>query len=382
MRVGINTLFYIPKEVGGSETYLRQTLCAIAETNQNVEIVLFTNIENHASLRADTKGYPQVSLHKLNLRATNRFSRILSEQFILPFRIKQEGIDVLWSPGYTPCCASPCPQVTSILDMQYKSHPEDLSWLARVTTDILIKAACRCSSQLITISDFSSSEIVQHCKVNPAKITVTHLAADPQFSVPATKQDIRRARTKVGLGEQDVFILAIANSYPHKNLHTLVRGLNCVEKELPHRLLLLGKSRRGEPELAQACSEARDPGRILRAEGLDEEALIALMQSADLVVFPSLYEGFGLPVLESMMAGTPVITTRRASLTEVGGEHAIYVDEPCSPNDFARAMTKTLASGTKDDEKTIAAARAWANRFTWDRTAKMTLEVLRKAVLC
>ena len=354
MRVGVNTLFYIPGEVGGSETYLRKTLCAIANNYPDIEIVLFTNIENDATLRADARHYPHISFHQIDVRATNRYSRIIHEQFALPLGVRREHIDVLWSPGYTPCCACPCPQVTSILDMQYKSHPEDLSWLARVTTDILIKAACRCSSQLITISDFSSSKIVKHCKVNPAKITVTHLAADPQFSTPATHESIKNARLTVGLGEQDTFILSIANSYPHKNLHTLVRGFNLAGKEFSHRLLLLGKPRLGEPELEKACSEAEDRGRILRSEGLDEEALMALMQSADLVVFPSLYEGFGLPVLESMMAGTPVITTRRASLTEVGGEHAIYVDEPCSPNNFARAMTKTLASGTKDDEKTIA----------------------------
>jgi glycosyltransferase involved in cell wall biosynthesis len=379
MRVGVNTLFYIPGEVGGSETYLRKTLCAIANNYPDLEIVLFTNIENDATLRADARHYPHISFHQIDVRATNRYSRILHEQFALPLGVRREHIDVLWSPGYTPCCACPCPQVTSILDMQYKSHPEDLSWLARITTNILVKAACRYSSTLITISEFSKFEIARYCRAEPTKITVTPLAVDPQFAKPASPEDIEDARLVMGLEDSTPFILSIANSYPHKNLHTLVRAFNTLTKTVPHRLILVGKPRLGEPELAEACSEANDCGRILRIDRVEETVLTTLLQTADLFVFPSLYEGFGLPVLEAMMAGTQVITTRRASLPEVGGEYATYVEEPCSPTDFAAAIDKALTRDTSRAEQRTASARDWATGFRWDSTAAKTVDVLRKA---
>ena len=141
MRIGVNTLFYIPGEVGGSETYLRQTLRAMVEARPDVEIVLFTNIENDETLRKDMAGQKQVSFAKMNLRAMNRYARIIREQVELPGMVRKAGVDVLWSPGYTACLTTNCPQVVTIHDMQFRNHAEDMNWKEWLATAFLVTAS-------------------------------------------------------------------------------------------------------------------------------------------------------------------------------------------------------------------------------------------------
>lgn len=379
MRIGINTLFYIPAEVGGSETYLRETLKAMARDRAGPFLVLFTNRENDAVLRDDLAGCDRVEFRRLHLRATNRWARIAREQLDLPMRVRRAGIDVLWSPGYTPCCAAPCPQVTSILDMQYKTHPEDLTWLARVVTDVLVKAAVRCSRRLITISEFSASEITRHCSVRPGQVVVTPLAVDADFGAAVDRRTRTAARDTVGLGDQAPFLLCVANSYPHKNLDTLVDGFGRLIDDLPHDLVIVGKPRFGELRLRNALARLPDARRVHRVDALERSLLIALFQTADVFVFPSLYEGFGLPVLEAMSAGTPVVTTRHASLPEVGGEHAFFVD-PVTPEVIADAIRSVMSISPSERCDRRNAAREWASRFTWSETAEQTKQAFRRVL--
>ncbi|NCD23803.1 MAG: hypothetical protein EOL90_12830, partial [Spartobacteria bacterium] len=117
LRLGVNALFYLPGEVGGSETYLRETLRALARRPDRPDLVLFTNAENDRVLRAE---FPAAEAVPSGIAATNRFARILAEQFQLPQLVRRARPDVLWSPGYTAPARAACPQVVSVLDMQYK----------------------------------------------------------------------------------------------------------------------------------------------------------------------------------------------------------------------------------------------------------------------
>lgn len=365
LRLGVNALFYLPGEVGGSETYLLETLRALSRMERGPDLVLFSNAENDARLRAEFSGAEVV---ESGIAATNRFSRILAEQFRLSRLVKRAGVTVLWSPGYTAPAFCSCPQVVSILDMQYKRFPQDVSWRAARTMDVLYPTAARRSDAVVAISEFAKSEIVRFLGVPPEKVTATLLAADPVFASPAgpPPEAVRGAP----------YLLCVAHTYPHKNVAMLVRAFHRIAGNIPHRLVLVGKARFGEPEVAVALKEL-PPGRVIRFHGVARTQLVALYQNADWFVFPSLYEGFGLPVLEAMCAGVPVLTTREASIPEVGGETVRYADG-CDEAAFAAELQAAVGLPAVEKARQVVQAKNRAKGFTWDASADKLWYVLKQ----
>jgi len=358
VKIGVNTLFYIPGQVGGSETYLLEILQAWKHGGADAEVVLFTNRENH-TLLSDRFAGEGWACRLCDFAAENRVVRIVREQVELPRRVKRSGVDVLWSPGYTAPFISVCPQVVSILDMQYKRFPEDLGVVGRWTTEVLVQAAARRAAHLLTISAFSREEIVRFTPASPERITVTPLAADSAFGNPVAGD----------VPVPEPFLLCVANSYPHKNVDQLVRAFGRVMDRIPHSLVLVGHARLGEASVAAAVSEVLDPDRVLRLSGLSREELIRLYQRAEVFVFPSKYEGFGLPVLEALTAGTPVLTTCCGSLPEVGGEMVATFDPAADSNlEAALLALPSLPDGVGEH----------LSSFTWANTARDTLECLKR----
>ena len=365
LRLGVNTLFFLPGEVGGSETYLIETLRALERRPDAPELVLFTNAENHARLGAE---FPTAERVAVGVRAVWRPGRILAEQARLPRQAWRARVDVLWSPGYTAPLVCACPQVVTILDMQYKRFPQDVSWLAARAMDVLYPAAARRSDAVVAISEFAKAEAVRFTGIAAEKVTVTPLAADPAFGVPAgpPPEAVRGVP----------YLLCVANTYPHKNVDGLVRAFNRLAGVIPHRLVLVGQARFGEPEVVAALKES-PPGRVVRYHDLRRRDLIALYQGADGFVFPSLYEGFGLPVLEAMTAGTPVLTTREASIPEVGGDAVRYADGR-DEEAFAAALRETAERTPAEREGQAAAAKERARGFTWEASAGQLWYLLKR----
>ncbi len=378
MRIGVNTLFLIPGEVGGTETYLRQTLLAIAKHFPGVELVLFTNKENDSVLRKDLAKFKQTEFVQLDFKASNRYARIIREQLELPFKVRKSGVDVLWSAGYTAPFFSVCPQAVTIHDMQYKRHPEDLSFLARCVSDVLIRMACwRCDS-VIAVSQFTKDEIIEFTSIQQNQVSVIHLGVGPFFEKKLQDKEVRSVLKEL-LPWEAPYILCVSNTYPHKNVHMLVDAFSQVMDVIPHNLVLVGKPRLGEKTLQISLEKAGSSLRIHRFDGLPLAKVRALYNGADLFVLPSVYEGFGLPILESMMAEVPVITTRKASIPEVAGKYAQYV-EPLSSEQLA----KTIIDVTKWDDKFrshwIKDAKCWALKFSWEKTAEKTMDALKAIV--
>lgn len=376
MRIGVNALFLIPGEVGGSETYLLETLSALAALEAPHEWVIFASREGAPALEQCGAGRTRFRVVDLGIRASNRVQRIMAEQSLLPYHARRAGIEVLWSPGYTAPFFTRCPQVVSILDMQYKSHPEDLTRVARWTTHVLVQAAARHAKRLIAISEFSRDELVRHAGVPRERVTVTHLGVNPHFFTPVEAETMASLRHRLGI-PAGPYVLCVANSYPHKNVHHAVEILTALAPEFPHRLVLVGRPRLGEARLQQALSAA-PAGRVLRLQRVEHHDLVALYHGCEAFVFPSLYEGFGLPVLEALAAGVPVLTTRGGSLPEVGGSHVRYV-EGNDVDHSANALRELLCMSPKEKELRRENGRSWARRFTWKETARLTLEAVEDA---
>jgi len=297
--------------------------------------------------------------------------RIIREQIELPVRGKLAHLDLLWSPGYTAPFICSCPQVVTIHDMQYKRYPEDLRFVPRLVTDIVVRISAWRSSAVITDSAFSKSEIVRYTPSPPESVHVINLGVDRAFEERPLEEAIRKNIMHIIAAKQG-YLLCVANSYPHKNVHSLVKGFGRILSTIPHHLVIVGRPGLGENSLQEALETFPEPERISRLSYVSGDELIALYQSASLFVFPSLYEGFGLPILEAMMAGVPVVTTRCGSIPEAGGNRVCYFDH----NDLTDLSNKicqmvNLESIQKEDWIRRAALRA--SKFRWDRTAGKTI---------
>jgi glycosyltransferase involved in cell wall biosynthesis len=371
MKIGVNTLFMIPGEVGGTETYLNECLKAILDLDTGIRLSLFTTRDNDEALRHVLAGRDGVDFHRLNFSATRRPVRILREQTELPRLAGRTGVEVLWSPGYTAPLFGPCPQVVTVHDMQYKTYPEDLSLPARLATDVLVRAAVRRCRAVVTDSRFSKGEILRFTAAREDRVHVVPLGVDPAFRADAGKQQ----EGGHPLGDRPApYILNVANSYPHKNIHTLVEAYGRIQADLPHHLVLVGRPRRGQADLDRALARLEDPGRVVRFSYLDPEPLRRLFREADVFVFPSLYEGFGLPVLEAMMSGAPVITSDHGAIPEIGGQHVVYA-EAKDIRRLSECMRKVLNWDEAERVSRVQAARAHARAFTWKKTAENLLSV-------
>lgn len=368
-RLGVNALFLIPGKVGGSETYLRETLRELLPLLP-CACTVFTNRENDAALRAalaDTSAPRGLDFDCLGFAASNRHSRIVREQTQLTARVRRARCDILWSPGYTACLFAGCAQVVSILDMQYRRFPRDLTPVAWLATHILVSLAARRCRRIVTISEFAKREIAALTAAAPGRIDVAPLGASGGFADAAPR----------GAGVPP-YILSVAASYPHKNLPQLVRAFSAVAGRIPHRLLLAGGRGLGEKALLDeiARSPARD--RIERLGWIGVEELKSLYAGASAFVLPSLYEGFGIPVVEAQRAGVPVVATDRASIPEVGGDGYVPYD-PADDANLSRALLETLSMDAPARAALVARGRANAAKFTWRRCAEATLASLMKA---
>ena len=378
MRIGINTLFYVPGDVGGTETYLRNTLLEIAEAYPDDNLVVFTTRDNNDVLCRDLRSYSHVEFVPLAFRSANRPLRIVLEQVLLPFAVARARVDVLWSPGYTAPALSPCPQVVTVHDLQYKSHPIDMTFIERIVLDILVRIACRKCKAVITVSEFSKQEVVKYNFASADKVKAVHLGVNKAFAEKVEMNEL--SESYVSRFPKSPYILCVAHTYPHKNVHLLVDAFVRIQDKVPHNLVIVGKSRRGEYLIFKSLQHVKHPERVNRFEELNFTELRHLFQHAELFVLPSAYEGFGLPVLEAMMSGTLVVAGKKASVPEVGGECILYCD-PLEDKKIAESILRALSLSSEQKMPMLANAQSRAALFTWQVTGHRTMNVLKKTVL-
>jgi glycosyltransferase involved in cell wall biosynthesis len=378
MRIGVNALGLIPGEIGGAETYLRRTLEAMARLFPEHEFIVFGNTENRLALAEDLRDHANATLVDLRFHAMSRIRRVVKEQFVLPRLLRRAGVDVLWNPGYVTPLRAPCPRLTAVLDMQYKRFPEDFPPAGLRATRFLVGAALRRSEGLVTISEFSRQEILTFSRVPFDRIAVTPLAVDECFATPLPGR-LLAERVMALLHGADPYVLCISNSYPHKSLQTAVEAFGRIMADIPHRLVMVGQPRLGEPAVEAAIAALPQAGRVVRLRYVAKQDLVALYQAADAFVFPSKYEGFGLPVLEAMKAGLPVVAARAGATPEVGGDAIRYVP-PGDAEALAAELRKVLYLPQEERAALTAAARARAASFSWDATARGTVAACLRLV--
>jgi len=227
----------------------------------------------------------------------------------------------------------------------------------------MIWLACRKAIKILTVSENTKKDIISFFNVDPDKISVTPLAAGKEF-IHKDKSEVLHLQKKYNIPADKKIILYVGNLLQHKNLSTLLKAFDLLKNKDECNLVIIGRT------LKKRLKLNLNRQSIICTGFVTLEDLIDFYNLADLLVFPSLYEGFGLPVLESFACGTPVACSRTSSLPEVGGEFAFYFD-PLDENDMAIQIENALKSKQTPEE-----LRDYALRFSWEKTAEQTLNAL------
>ena len=267
------------------------------------------------------------------------------------------------------------PTLLTVYDLIALLHPQAVSLRARLFFSVATRLALAASERIVTISASARDDLLAHFPVDPNRVTSIPLAADPRFR-PRPADEIERVRAKYNLPDRYIFYLGI--NKPHKNLPRLVeayarlRNTQYAIRNTP--LLIAGAWDTRYPESQSLAAPLGDAVRFLGA--VDDADLPALHSAATLFAFPSLYEGFGLPVLEAMACGAPVVCGNRSSLPEVAGDAALLVD-PTDTDAIAAALRRVLED---DDLRRSLSEKSLiqATTFSWQRTAAETLAVYRE----
>lgn len=370
MRIALNLLYLIPGVVGGTQTYAVELMQALARRDAENEYLYFVNRE-----AAD---FPFVDAHNFRrvvcpLNATRRAVRYAWEQAVFPRLLRSQRVDVVHSLGYVGPLSTASRHVVTIHDLNYLCHENMIRPTQRKLLARMVPAVARAADHILAISEFSKNQIVEHIGVPAEKVTVTLLGARKMPSVSSEVQ----SETLTRYGVKTPYVVAFSSPSPHKNIGRLIEAFAQVKDTIPHSLVLIGHAPAAQDWQAESA-RAGLAGRTVTTGYVPDEDVILLLAQADLFVFPSLYEGFGLPALEAQQAGVAVASSNISSLPEIAGEGAVYFD-PCSVAEITQTLRRCLADAELR-RTLVGKGQRNLTRFDWNETARQTLEVYRRVV--
>jgi glycosyltransferase involved in cell wall biosynthesis len=256
-----------------------------------------------------------------------------------------------------PAC--PCPAVLTVQDLSFERDPSVMPPLDRLIFRATVPRSARRADRVIAISDLTKRDLIELYSIPEEKIVVTPLAADSAFGPDGPTPD----------GAQ--YVLFVGALQPRKEATTAIEALSLLNDGAT-RLVLVGPDKGGRADAERTAREHGIEDRVDLRGHVPQRELAALYRGAACLVFPSRYEGFGLPVLEAMASGTPVVATTAGAVPEVAGDAAILVEER-NPVALAGGIERAIA----DRERLRAAGLARARDYSWVETARRTLEVYR-----
>lgn len=355
LRIGINALFLLPGGVGGTEIYLRNLLAALERVDGSSKYFVFTNLETDAGLVPGCfERVPQ------NVRAQNRPARILWEQLRLPAEIRRLKLDVLLNPGFTSPAAVACPMVTVFHDLQHKRHPEHFRWFDLPFWNVFLRLSASRSALLLADSEATRSDLLRYYSVPPSRVRVALLGVEDAFFELEREPETDRP-----------YLLCVSTLHPHKNHERLLRAFLRVRERHPKlRLLMTGVRGFHANVIEKRISELGLQPAVEFTGWVERSRLYDLYRRAAACVYPSTFEGFGLPVLEAMAAGAPLACSAIEPLQSLAGPTA-FLFPPEDEDAMTEALHRALGAPAVDNE-----AREHARKYSWDATAKTVLQAL------
>ena len=310
------------------------------------------------------------------LRIPRRYADSICDNYRFPIDLVTGSFDVLHGPAYELLHHRKGRSVVTIHDLTFHLHPE---WLGAGWRDHFIqdcRSAVSRADLIITVSNYIKGEVIEHLKVPPEKIITVPHGIEPRFTPDCPEKDRDLLAVRYGLSSP--YLLSVATREPKKNLPRLLRAYRLLAERLssPPRLVLVGKRGWETRDLRDEIGGEGSGNHVVSLGYVPYEDLPRLYRHAELFLFPSLYEGFGMPLLEAMASGCPVLAARAAAIPEVAGDSAVLVD-PYDPEAMATEMEDLITDEERRNDLSERGIHR-AGAFTWEETARRTLAAYKK----
>ncbi len=381
-KIGIDIRNLGKKRTGDETVFfnLVKNLALIISSEQikGMKFLLFTDIADKQKIekiKADLNIENKKNFEIVVLRSSNKF---IWNLWTLPHYLRKNPVDIYHTQYITPFFVSRKTKIiTHIHDISFRVFSKLIKKTDWFFLKILIPISLRRADKIIAVSEFTKNEIVKYYIVAPEKIAVIPNAISEDFFLPVSAKKLLAVRSRYNL--PDKFILYMGTLQPRKNIPFLVRAFSLAANKLSDYKLVLVGSQTGhnfDKKIDQVIAENKMKEKVIFTGYIDEKDKVAFFQSARIFVFPSLYEGFGIPLLEAMSKGVPVIASDIASLREVGGQAVIYF----SPDNVEELAKKILSVATDKDlrAKMALAGQERIRFFSWRRSAEKLLAVYEK----
>jgi glycosyltransferase involved in cell wall biosynthesis len=353
--------------VGGIGTYTRNLLQGLSKHGNGFEIHAITREQHREEV---LQWCPSVTVVNVPIYT-------MREQWAIPRAAK--GCDLLHVPHYNAPLLERGRMVASIADLIHimdRAYNRSLpSW---VYAGPMLNLVARRAEHIVTVSEYSKARIVERLGVAASKVTVIHNGVDSDFRCMEREEAFPQVSEALGIHEP--YLLYVGSLKPYKNVSTLLKAFAMLHnrREIRQKLLILGDDAAGKRPLVEECSRLGIEDRTQFVSYAAQGLLPRIYAAADLLVMPSRMEGFGLPVLEAMACGTPVVCSRAASLPEVGGDAVVYFD-PKEPEELAQAIERVLSS---NELRLSLRAKGLerAKRFTWEESTRKHVELYQRVL--
>jgi glycosyltransferase involved in cell wall biosynthesis len=374
MRVGLNLVYLVPGETGGMEMYAREFIPALTNAAPHLELIAFINRE---ASEAGLEFGSQVRTVVVPVRSRDRAQWVAGEQLHLPRLGRRERVEVMHSLASTAPATGRFARVTTIHDLIYRRFPEAHFGLRTLGMRLLVPMAARRSHRIIAVSRSTAQDIERFLGIGEEKVDVIYQGHGDLPAAPVDPESEAEVRDRWALGRRQV-LLTLSAKRPVKNLVRLIRALALIAPDRRPVLIMPGYPTPYEADLRAEVAQLGLEDDVRMPGWIPEAQVEGLWRVASCFVFPSLFEGFGAPVLEAMRRGVPVACSDRSSLPEVAGDAARLFD-PEQPLAIAVAIEAVLSDQALAAEL-VRRGHAQADRFSWRRTADQTLRSYERAL--
>lgn len=310
-------------------------------------------------------------------RDLNTLERLGWENWTLPRLAKRKQVDILHVPAFAPAFRKPCKMVVTVHDIAGMLFPNQIGRVSRFYWGKWLPFVIKQADRIIADSMHTKQDLMEYLKINEGNIRVVYPSGHETFSAQIPESKVNHVKRTAGINGR--YFLFVGTMEPRKNLGRILDAFKAVSDTFKdHQLVLVGSKQfaYGKYSKCLARNHALASERIVAPGYLDHESLNALYCGADVLVFPSLYEGFGMPILEAMASGCPVLTSAKTSTPEVAGDAAVLVD-PCDTNAIAEGMKRFVTSEVLRSELRLKGFEQ-IKKFSWRKTARETIEVYKE----
>ncbi|WP_118952924.1 glycosyltransferase family 4 protein [Taibaiella helva] len=373
MRIAVNTRLFLKGKLEGIGWFAHETLTRLVRQHPEHEFIFFFDRPYHK----DFVFAPNVTPVVLKPQARHPALYVLWTEWAVPYALRKYRADIYFSPDGLGTLRSKVPTCITIHDLAYRHYPQFMDKLHKWHYAHYLPRFAQKARRIVAVSEYTRQDIVKQYGIPEDKIDVVYNGAHEAYK-PLSYDEKEQVKAQYTEGEE--FFLFTGALHPRKNVVNLLKAFVQFKRRQrsPIKLVIVGRMAWQYDEIAKARELMPYKEDVIWTGYLNVEDLARVTASAYALVYPSLFEGFGIPILEAMTCDVPVIVSNTSSMPEVGGDAALLVD-PASPEDIAAKMMQIYKDETLR-QKMIEAARIRKQQFSWERSAQQLWESLMKCL--